>query len=408
MTFLIFILLFLLLEWYIFRGLNVLISKYQPVVRRGISIFYWLISLGFVIYLLFVRIKGESVLQNSPLVFVQSTFLIYFLSKLILAFILLIDDLRRLVMSGIYSLKAGKKKAGGRSRFLTQLGLILAALPFSTLLYGSVRNTYRYTIFRKKVPIKGLPDSLEGLKIVQISDIHAGSFFSSSPLVRAVQLINNEEPDLVLFTGDLVNDKSEEMDMFLKVLDKIKAKHGVFSVFGNHDYGYHTDWPTPAAKAANLERLKSVHQQLGWKLLLNENRLLTIGQATLAVIGVENYSVYERFPSFGELAKAYQGAEEASVKLLLSHDPSHWEAEVTKDFQDIDLTFSGHTHGFQFGVEIPGWVKWSPVKYMYKQWAGLYEKQQQYLYVNRGLGYIGYAGRVGILPEITVIELSKK
>jgi predicted MPP superfamily phosphohydrolase len=147
---------------------------------------------------------------------------------------------------------------------------------------------------------------------------------------------------------------------------------------------------------------------LGWKLLLNENRLLTIGQATLAVIGVENYSVYERFPSFGELAKAYQGAEEASVKLLLSHDPSHWEAEVTKDFQDIDLTFSGHTHGFQFGVEIPGWVKWSPVKYMYKQWAGLYEKQQQYLYVNRGLGYIGYAGRVGILPEITVIELSKK
>jgi hypothetical protein len=252
MTFLIFILLFLLLEWYIFRGLNVLISKYQPVVRRGISIFYWLISLGFVIYLLFVRIKGEGVLQNSPLVFVQSTFLIYFLSKLILAFILLIDDLRRLVMSGVYSLKAGKKKAGGRSRFLTQLGLILAALPFSTLLYGSVRNTYRYTIFRKKVPIKGLPDSLEGLKIVQISDIHAGSFFSSSPLVRAVQLINNEEPDLVLFTGDLVNDKSEEMDMFLKVLDKIKAKHGVFSVFGNHDYGYHTDWPTPAAKAANF------------------------------------------------------------------------------------------------------------------------------------------------------------
>lgn len=408
MTFLIFILLFLLLEWYIFRGLNVLSEKYRPAIRRGIAVFYWLISLGFVIFLLFIRLKGEDVLQNSPLVFVQSTFLIYFLSKLTLAFILLIDDIRRLVMSGVSSLRAEGGKNGGRSRFLARLGLLLAALPFTTLLYGSIRNTYRYKFFRTKVPIRDLPSGLEGLKVVQISDIHAGSFFSPSPLARAVQLIKQEEPDLVLFTGDLVNDKAEEMTMFLNVLQKISAKHGVFSVFGNHDYGYHTDWPTPAAEAANLERLKNVHRQLGWELLLNENRLLTIEQATLAVIGVENFSVYDRFPSYGDLAQAYQGAEEASVKLLLSHDPSHWEAEVTKNFRDIDLTLSGHTHGFQFGVEIPGWVKWSPVKYMYKQWAGLYKQENQYLYVNRGLGYIGYAGRVGILPEITVIELVRE
>ncbi len=407
MTFFIFIILFLFFEWYIFRGLKVLTQKYKPLIRRGLGIAYWLVSISFVLFLLYIRFKGEDVIQNSPLVFVQSTFLIYFLSKLMLAGIFLIDDIRRFVISWAPKLQAEKGNSSGRSRFLARLGLVLAAIPFSTLLYGSVRNTYRYKVFRQKIPIKGLASDLEGLRIVQISDIHAGSFFTKAPLIRAVEMINQEKPDLVFFTGDLVNDKAGEMDLFLNVLDKIEAQLGVYSVFGNHDYGYHTDWPSPAAKAANLEQLKGVHRRLGWKLLLNEHRIISRGEAELAIIGVENFSAYERFPTYGDLNKAYQGAEQTPLKLLLSHDPSHWEAEVTKDFKDIDITFSGHTHGFQFGIEIPGWVKWSPVKYMYRQWAGLYRKEEQSLYVNRGLGYVGYAGRVGILPEITVIELEK-
>lgn len=408
MTFFLFLFLFILFEWYIFRGLNVLIKDYKTSFRRGLVLVYWGISGLFVLFLLFIRFRGEDAIQNSPLILAQSTFFIYFLSKSVLAVILLVDDIRRWTFSWSSSLQSGSGKTAGRSRFLVRLGLVLAALPFSTLVYGSVRNTYRYKLFRQKIPIKGLADSLEGLKIVQISDIHSGSFYTKAPLVRAVELINTEKPDLVFFTGDLVNDTAREMDMFLDVLDKIEAKLGVFSILGNHDYGHHTDWSNTAAKTANLEQIKNVHRRLGWKLLLNEHQILTIGEAQLAIIGVENFSIYERFPTYGDLSEAHKGTKQVPLKVLLSHDPSHWEAEVTVAFQDIDITLSGHTHGFQFGIEIPGWVKWSPVKYMYPQWAGLYQKEEQYLYVNRGLGYIGYAGRVGILPEITVLELTKK
>jgi len=407
MGFIIFLLLFVLIEWYIFNALKVLIKNYPSYIRRGITGLYWMISLGFIVFILFLRQRGEEVLQNSPLVYVQSTFFIYYLSKIFLLALLFIDDFRRLLAKWFPRLSVSNTDLNGRSKFLIRLGLVMAALPFSTLLYGSIRNAYRYKIFRKKVSIKNLADSLEGLKIIQISDIHAGSFFSQAPLIRAVKLINEQEADLVFFTGDLVNDKAEEMDDFLKVLDKISAKHGVFSVFGNHDYGHHTDWPSEAEKSANLERLKEVHRQLGWNLLLNENQLLDIKGASLAVIGVENFSTYDRFPTYGKLDQAYEGTQTANLRLLMSHDPSHWEAEVIKNYKDIAITFSGHTHGFQFGVEIPGWIHWSPAQYMYKQWAGLYQQEEQYIYVNRGLGCVGYSGRVGILPEITVLEITK-
>ena len=197
------------------------------------------------------------------------------------------------------------------------------------------------------------------------------------------------------------------MENFIDVFDKIKSKRGVFSVLGNHDYGLYERWPDKAAELANMEYLKEIQKNMGWDLLLNENRLLEFGDSTLAVIGVENQSASPRFPQKGDLQKAHEGTGNAAFKLLLSHDPSHWEQEVTKDYKDINLTLSGHTHGMQFGIEIPGWIKWSPIKYVYKQWAGLYEKEGQALYVNRGLGYLGYPGRVGIMPEITVIELQE-
>jgi predicted MPP superfamily phosphohydrolase len=205
-----------------------------------------------------------------------------------------------------------------------------------------------------------------------------------------------------------VNNRAEEMEPFLDVFDKIRAKHGVYSVLGNHDYGDYVPWSSPEEKAANLDTLKGMQAQMGWKLLLNEHQLLNIRGEQVAVIGVENYSTHMRFPKYGDLKRAVQGTEEARLKLLLSHDPSHWESQVITEHPDIDLTFSGHTHGMQCGVEIPGWFKWSPVQYVYKQWAGLYRQGRQHLYVNRGLGFLGYPGRVGILPEITVLELSRK
>ncbi len=408
MRLIIFLIVFLLFEWYIFKALKVLMAGYKAAWRQGLSLLYWTIGIGFMLFLLYVRTKGEAVVQNSFLIYIQSLFMIYFLSKILLACVLFIDDLRWLIAGSTSQLKEAGRQRPGRSAFLVRLGLILAALPFTTLIYGQIRNAFRYKIFRQKVHLPDLPKSLEGFRIVQISDIHSGSFMLKTPLMRAVEMINAQKADLVVFTGDLVNETAAEMDQFMDVLDKIRSRHGVFSIFGNHDYGDYAHWADEKEKGANLERMKEIHRLLGWKLLLNSNHLLKVGGDLLAIIGVENYSVYDRFPTYGNLAQAYQGTEEARFKLLLSHDPSHWEDEVTRTFKDIQLTLSGHTHGSQFGVEIPGRIKWSPVKYLYKQWAGLYQKEGQYLYVNRGLGFIGYAGRVGILPEITVMELSGK
>ncbi len=408
MRLIIFIIIFLLIEWYIFSALKVLVEGYSPIMRRGFSIIYWMISLGFIGFLFYLSLRGERTVQNSPLIYVQSLFMIYFLSKVFILLFLVIDDFRRLLTNWLSRGASDAVTRSPRSKFLLKLGVIMASLPFFTLLYGKIMNTFRFKVRNTKIPITGLPEDLEGFKIVQISDIHSGSFVYKDPLIRAVNLINAQKPDLVLFTGDLVNNTADEVEGFMDVLDKIESKQGVFSVLGNHDYGDYVDWPDQASKKANLDRLKNIHRNLGWNLLLNSNSLLSIGSSILAVIGVENYSVYDRFPTYGKLSTAYEGTDKADFRLLMSHDPSHWEDEVTSQFKKIHLTCSGHTHGMQFGVEIPGWIKWSPVKLMYKQWAGLYQNADQYLYVNRGLGFIGYAGRVGILPEISVLELTKK
>src|SRR5687768_2736363 len=331
-------------------------------------------------------------------------FIVYF-AKLLIAAIILIDDLRRLVFGALNLGFKDWKLSTERSRWMAYIALALGALPIFSLTYGMARNPYRYQLLKNKLRIAGLPSNLSGLKIVQISDIHSGSFLLKEPVERSIQIINEQQPDIVFFTGDLVNARASEMEPFVEMFSKINAPLGVFSILGNHDYGDYHPWPDHTHKIQNFEDLKGIHKKLGWDLLLNEHRQITVKETAINVIGVENYSAHPRFPKYGDLHKATTGMNSSGFNILLSHDPSHWEDQVLKTFKNIHLTLSGHTHGFQFGVEIPGFIKWSPIQYIYKHWAGLYESESQFLYVNRGLGYLGYPGRVGILPEITLLTL---
>jgi predicted MPP superfamily phosphohydrolase len=273
-----------------------------------------------------------------------------------------------------------------------------------TFIYG-FSNKYNYQVIRKKLNFSNVPAAFKGLKIVHISDIHAGSFTDKAAVIKGIEKIMKEKPDLILFTGDLVNDRATEMDDYMEVFSQLKAPLGVFSTLGNHDYGDYVVWESAQVKTSNLERLKEIHGELGWKLLMNEHVPLEKNGERIALIGIENWSAKGNFPKYGKLHEAHRGTENIGFKILMSHDPSHWTAEVQEKYRDIDLMLAGHTHGMQFGVEVPGF-RWSPVQYMYKQWAGLYENENQKLYVNRGFGFIGYPGRVGILPEITVLELA--
>jgi len=284
--------------------------------------------------------------------------------------------------------------------------VIAAALPISGMIYGILSGAHDYRIRRKIIYLPNLPSSFDGLKLCQLSDIHSGSFFNRRAVQGGVDMLMQEKPDLVFFTGDLVNNRADEVKSYIDIFGKIHAPLGVYSTLGNHDYGDYVRWESKEAKQQNLEDLKAAHKEMGWRLLMNENQLLEQGGEKIAVIGIENWSAKGRFPKHGRLDQAWKGTEEAKVKLLLSHDPSHWDAQVRPEYPDIDMTFAGHTHGAQFGIEIP-WLKWSPVQYMYEQWAGLYQKEHQYLYVNRGFGYLGFPGRIGILPEITIIEFKK-
>jgi uncharacterized protein len=298
----------------------------------------------------------------------------------------------------------GKKIS--RSNFIGKLAVLTASVPFAFMIYGKVKGAFDYTVHHNRLIIPHLPEAFNGLKIIQVSDIHAGSFLSSSPLEKAIEIIISHKPDIIFFTGDLVNDVQDEARGFIDTLKKITAPLGTVSILGNHDYGDYVQWPNKEDKENHFQQMLKLHKDLGWTLLRNQNLVLKRDNASLAIIGTENWSRSERFPRYADLNLAMQGTEEADVKLLLTHDPTHWQGEVL-NHENIDVTFSGHTHGMQFGVEIPG-IKWSPVQYVYPEWAGLYQKGEQYLYVNRGLGFIGYAGRIGIMPEITVHELFNK
>ncbi len=397
------------LDVYVFQAFRLMIQGLSPSWRQGLSIVFWsipVLAVGFFLLEYFLPDTG----RPHPFISFTRAFIIgLYLFKVLALPLFLIDDLRRGVTWIYQAFSQDAKFDLSRSRFLSTTGILLGGVPFVALVYGMIRNPYRYKVFRSTIRIPNLPSALQGLRIVQISDIHSGSFTFKEPVRGAIQMINDLDPDLVFFTGDLVNNETAEVRDFLDVFDKIKARHGVYSVLGNHDYGDYRKWPSRQAKEANFQEMLETHRRLGWDLLNNEHRILEIDGTKLAVIGVENFSAKARFPKYGDLQKACAGCDEDVVlRLLLSHDPSHWEFEVLPQFPEIDITFSGHTHGMQFGVEIPGWIKWSPIKYMYDQWAGLYQRGKQHLYVNRGLGFIGYPGRVGILPEITCIELESE
>ncbi len=274
------------------------------------------------------------------------------------------------------------------------------------MIYGAMKGAYNYKVKRIRLDFDHLPKAFEHFKIVHISDFHLGSFLSIKPLQEAVELINKQKPDAIFFTGDLVNYETEEVKPYLETLNRIQADQGIYSILGNHDYGNYREWDNDEEWENNLNSMIDVHKQLGWHLLRNTNTILEKEGDSIALMGVDNWSAFKRFYSYGDLAKAYQGLGGYPFKMLLSHDPTHWNKVVIKDYSDIDLTFSGHTHGMQFGFDFTKF-KMSPAKMVYKHWAGLYHKRNQYLYVNRGLGFFGFPARIGVYPEITVLELGR-
>jgi predicted MPP superfamily phosphohydrolase len=330
-----------------------------------------------------------------------------FIAKFVWLLFMVLDDLVRIIRLGgqRVSSEPGVKPIS-RSQFIVTTGALLAGTLFGTMIYGIARGAHNYTVMRRRLKLKNLPKAFQGFKIVQISDVHSGSFWSKDGVKRGIQMILDQKPDAIFFTGDLVNSKTSEFEDFKEIFGRLEAPYGVYSVLGNHDYGDYYRWPDKngVTKEQNLQQLINHQSDMGWNLLMNESKIIEKDGEKLGVLGVENWSGHKRFPKYGKLNQAYAGVADVENKLLLSHDPSHWRAEVLKDYPTIDAMFSGHTHGMQFGIDTK-YYKWSPVKYQYPEWADLYEENGQYLYVNRGFGYLGFPGRVGFLPEITVFEL---
>jgi uncharacterized protein len=409
----IFISIMLALDTYVFQVIKTVSQSLSPKAKTIIYAVYWgVTALAVICFLLFV-FTGQDFLGKKMRTYLFATLIGLFLAKITAGVFFLIDDIRRGIQwvalklfsnSGAGSVNDFGSEGISRSAFLNWLGLAAGSTLFGTLLYG-YSNKYKYDIKRLQLSFENLPPSFKGLKIVHISDIHCGSFTDKNAVLHGVEKILHEKPDIILFTGDLVNDRAIEMDEYMDVFSRLKAPMGVYSTLGNHDYGDYVSWPyNGVSKEQNLENLKKVHANLGWRLLMNEHVVLEKNNEQIALLGIENWGAKARFPKHGRMDLAHPGTEKYPFKILMSHDPSHWDAQVKENYPDIDLMLSGHTHGMQFGIEIPGF-KWSPVQYMYKQWAGLYEEGKQKLNVNRGYGFIGYPGRVGVLPEISVIEL---
>jgi predicted MPP superfamily phosphohydrolase len=336
-------------------------------------------------------------------------FLITFMTfKMVVIPLLLGEDILRAIIGINDKLIASKEHftIPSRRKFVSQIALGLAAIPMMSLLYGMYRGKYNFRVLKYTLHFEDLPDAFDGYKITQLSDIHSGSFDDRDKIKYAIDLVNDQESDCILLTGDLVNNKADEMLPWKDLFGQLKAKDGIFSVLGNHDYGYYIAWDTVDEKNQNLENLKEIQKGMGFKLLLNESAYLEKNGQRMALIGVENWGK-GGFKKAGDLKKASENLDDNDFKILMSHDPSHWEEVVLNDDMHVHLTLSGHTHGMQFGIEIPGWIKWSPVSWRYKYWAGIYKEKNQYINVNRGFGYLAYPGRVGIWPEITVIELKK-
>lgn len=416
----VFNLLIICADLYVFQAFKAMIKNRSEKQQKFLKYLYWFISVAF------FAAAAISIFFMVPRAFrtvAMVGFMLINFSKFFSLPFIFIDDLRRLFIWISQKLKRKPVIAQkeivttetlepsspnkiSRSEFLSKAGIIAASIPFATMTFGIIEGVYDYRIKRVKLKLPNLPKSFEGLKIAQISDIHSGSFFNKRAVQGGIDMLLGEKPDMVFFTGDLVNDETPEVRDYVDIFNKVKAPLGVYSTLGNHDYGDYKQWPSIQAKKQNLEDLKNVHRKnLGWDLLMNENRIIEQGGDKLAIVGIENWGK-GRFPKYGRMDLATKGTEDAAVKLLLSHDPSHWRMQVLPEYKDIDAMFSGHTHGMQFGVRL-GNFQWSPVQYMYPEWAGLYKEGHQQLYVNVGYGFLGYPGRVGIYPEISIFELTR-
>jgi predicted MPP superfamily phosphohydrolase len=405
------ILLLLLIDIYIYTSVFRTTRHFTPFLRKFVRIGIWAISALAVSAVVWYSLEEPYYRAFSIRQWIIITVVIVYASKLLTLFFIFLDDIQINARRFIRFLKvrSGKKMAGKpitRSEFFDKVALGAGLIPFVSMVTGIVSGATDYRVIKKTVHLPNLPKSFDGILIGQISDIHAGTFFNKTGVRGGVEMLMREKPDIIFFTGDLVNYQTDEVNDYINIFDKIKAPLGVFATTGNHDYGNYRKWSSDGAKQKNFHDLIAVHRQMGYDLLMNEHRLLSSGGDQIAIIGVENWGMgpSHRFPKYGKLEEAYRGTENIPVRLLLSHDPSHWDAEIRPQFPKIDLTFAGHTHGFQMGIEV-GDFKWSPSQYRYKQWGGLYTEGEQYLYVNRGFGCIGYPGRIGMPPELTIIEL---
>ena len=400
------LIIWLLADIYLFQAVKTITAN------RYIWWAFWLYDGLVASMFLYYAVTGKLIV-SSPKGIYWGFILLSLLPKLIVIPFLFLEDIGRtvhLVFSWVaekFQSSTGQEQVhlAGRKKFISQIAIGIAAVPLIGLLYGMVRGKYDYRVHRIKLKFADLPDAFNGFTITQLSDIHCGSFDSKSDVERGVSLANQQNSDLLLFTGDLVNSDASEMDEWMATFSKLTAPFGKFSILGNHDYGDYKYWETGKAKADNLQRLKEIHKEIGFRLMLNENLKIEKSGEYITLIGVENWGK-GRFQKYGDLDKAIAGVDDQDFKILMSHDPSHWEEKTVQHAKHVHLTLAGHTHGMQFGVEIPGF-KWSPIKYIYPQWAGIYNEKNKYLYVNRGFGFVAYPGRFGILPEITVITLEK-
>lgn len=392
-----------IVELYAFQAIKTLTKS------KWLLIAYIIVSLAAILFIAYELMKFDrSVGQTKMTLITLGLLLLVLLPKLVLTFIMLMEDVLRLMMGTVNHVFGHNTDSflPERRKFVSQIALGLAAVPFLSLIYGMTVGKYNFKVIKQTLFFPDLPDAFEGFKLTQISDIHSGSFDNEEKIKYAIDLINEQESDLLLFTGDIVNAKADEMHPWIDIFNGIKKyEYGKYSILGNHDYGAYLEWKSDKAREENFEAIKDLHRQIDFKLMLNENVKLKKGNDEITLIGVENWG--RHFGSNGDINKATENVAPEDFKILMSHDPSHWEYIVKKHPKNVQLTLSGHTHGMQFGIEIPGYFKWSLAQYMYKQWAGLYQEFGRYVYVNRGFGFHAYPGRVGIMPEITVFELKK-
>ena len=399
-----FVVFLFIVELYAFQAFKTILKD------RWFLVAYGLLSLAVLVYIVYGFFSFDrSVGQTQGMMFTMGVMLVVYVPKIVLTIVLLGEDIFRVGASLVNYFMYNSPRSEmmpERRKFVSQLGLGLAAIPFLSLIYGVTIGKYNFKVIKQRIFFPDLPDGFDGFTITQISDVHSGSFDNPDKINYAIDLINEQNSDMILFTGDIVNTHANEMHPWIETFKRIKEhKYGKYSVLGNHDYGEYVTWPSEADKEQNFKDIKDLYSQIDFKLMLNEHTFLERGTDRIALVGVENWG--NNFKKAGDLNKASEALDEKEFKILMSHDPSHWDFEIKNHQKNFHLTFSGHTHGMQFGIEIPGYFKWSLAQYVYAQWAGLYEHLGRYVYVNRGFGFHAYPGRVGIMPEITVIELKK-